>query len=82
MGAQMRRLMEASGQTVPPSLPIFELNPDHPLICRLADESDDQRFKDLARVLFDQASLAEGRQPEDPGAFVQRLNRLLLDLSA
>ena len=79
---QMRRLMEASGQTVPPSLPIFELNPDHPLICRLADESDDQRFKDLARVLFDQASLAEGRQPEDPGAFVQRLNRLLLDLSA
>ncbi|MEC7803585.1 MAG: molecular chaperone HtpG [Pseudomonadota bacterium] len=82
MGTQMRRLMEASGQTVPPSLPIFELNPDHPLICRLADESDDQRFKDLARVLFDQASLAEGRQPEDPGAFVQRLNRLLLDLSA
>ncbi len=81
MGAQMRRLMEASGQAVPPALPIFELNPDHPLIHRLADESDAQRFEDLARVLFDQASLAEGRQPEDPGAFVQRLNRLLLDLS-
>ena len=81
MGAQMRRLMEASGQAVPPALPIFELNPDHPLIHRLADESDVQRFEDLARVLFDQASLAEGRQPEDPGAFVQRLNRLLLDLS-
>lgn len=81
MGAQMRRLMEASGQAVPPALPIYELNPDHPLIHRLADESDVQRFEDLARVLFDQASLAEGRQPEDPGAFVQRLNRLLLDLS-
>ena len=81
MGAQMRRLMEASGQAVPPALPIFELNPDHPLIHRLADDSDVQRFEDLARVLFDQASLAEGRQPEDPGAFVQRLNRLLLDLS-
>jgi len=81
MGAQMRRLMEASGQAVPPALPIFELNPDHPLIRRLADESDTQRFEDLARVLFDQASLAEGRQPQDPGAFVQRLNRLLLDLS-
>jgi molecular chaperone HtpG len=81
MGAQMRRLMEASGQAVPPALPIFELNPDHPLIRRLSDESDVQRFEDLARVLFDQASLAEGRQPEDPGAFVQRLNRLLLDLS-
>ena len=81
MGAQMRRLMEASGQAVPPALPIFELNPDHPLIRRLSDEPDVQRFEDLARVLFDQASLAEGRQPEDPGAFVQRLNRLLLDLS-
>ena len=81
MGAQMRRLMEASGQAVPPALPIFELNPDHPLIHRLADDSDVQRFEDLARVLFDQASLAEGRQPEDPGAFVQRLNRLLLSLS-
>jgi molecular chaperone HtpG len=81
MGAQMRRLMEASGQAVPPALPVFELNPDHPLIHRLSDESDVQRFEDLARVLFDQASLAEGRQPEDPGAFVQRLNRLLLDLS-
>ena len=81
MGAQMRRLMEASGQAVPPALPIFELNPDHPLIHRLAGDSDVQRFEDLARVLFDQASLAEGRQPEDPGAFVQRLNRLLLSLS-
>lgn len=81
MGAQMRRLMEASGQAVPTALPIFELNPDHPLIRRLADEADVQRFEDLARVLFDQASLAEGRQPEDPGTFVQRLNRLLLDLS-
>jgi len=81
MGKQMRRMMEASGQTLPESKPIFEINPEHTLIKRLDTEQDEQRFSDLARVLFDQASLAEGRQPQDPGMFVQRLNRLLIDLS-
>ena len=81
MGKQMRRIMEASGQTLPESKPIFELNPEHTLVKRLEVESDEQRFTDLTRVLFDQAALAEGRQPDDPGAFVQRLNRLLIDLS-
>ena len=81
MGKQMRRIMEASGQTLPESKPIFELNPEHTLVKRLEAEHDEQRFTDLTRVLFDQAALAEGRQPHDPGAFVQRLNRLLIDLS-
>jgi molecular chaperone HtpG len=81
MGKQMRRIMEASGQALPESQPIFEINPGHPLVARLAAEQDEQRFGDLARVLFDQAALAEGQQPQDPGAFVQRLNRLLIDLS-
>jgi len=81
MGKQMRRMMEASGQAVPESLPIFEVNPEHPLVERLGAEVDSQRFTDLARVLFDQAALAEGRQPGDPGGFVQRLNRLLIDMS-
>jgi molecular chaperone HtpG len=82
MGKQMRRMLEASGQAMPDSKPIFEINPEHTLIIRLEAEQDEQRFSDLTRVLFDQASLAEGRQPQDPGVFVQRLNRLLIDLSS
>jgi len=81
MGKQMQRIMEASGQSVPVSKPIFEINPEHTLVKRLEAEQGEQRFADLARVLFDQAALAEGRQPQDPGVFVQRLNRLLIDLS-
>ncbi len=82
MGTQMRRIMEAAGQSVPDSKPIFEINMDHPLIQQLDGESDDERFGDLTKVLFDQASLADGRQLSDPGAYVQRLNRLLLELSS
>ncbi len=82
MGEQMRRIMAASGQALPETKPIFEINPSHPLVQRLAEEEDEERFGDLAVLLFDQAKLADGRQLEDPGPFVQRLNRLLLELSA
>ncbi|MFQ5634085.1 MAG: molecular chaperone HtpG [Gammaproteobacteria bacterium] len=82
VGTQMRRIMEASGQQVPDSKPVFEVNIDHPLIRRLDGETDDQRFSDLAGVLLDQARLAEGQQLEDPGTYATRLNRLLLELSA
>ena len=78
MGAQMRKLMQATGQTVPDAQPILEVNPAHPLLQRLAGEMDEARFADLALLLVDQAHLAEGGQLEDPGAFVQRLNRVLL----
>lgn len=78
MGAQMRKLMQATGQAVPETKPILEINPGHPLIARLAAETDDTRFADLARLVFDQAHLAEGGQLADPGGFVQRLNRVLL----
>lgn len=81
MGAQMRRIMEAAGQNLPESKPIFELNPDHPLVKRLNDEQNDERFNDLTLVLFDQAALASGDSLKEPGAFVTRLNKLLLDLS-
>ncbi len=78
MGAQMRKLMEATGQAVPGSKPILEINPGHPLLARLAGLPDDEAFADLAQLLLDQARLAEGGQLDDPGAFVQRLNRILL----
>jgi molecular chaperone HtpG len=81
MDAQMKRIMEAAGQEVPDSKPILEINPGHPLIQRLDGESDEDRFADLAHIVLDQANLAEGGQLEDPAAYVERLNRLLLQLS-
>ena len=81
MGAQMRRIMEAAGQAVPKTKPVLEINPEHPLLKMLDAESDEDKFSDLALVLFDQAQLAEGGQLEDPAAYVQRLNALLLKLS-
>ncbi|WP_432695685.1 molecular chaperone HtpG [Marinobacterium sp. YM272] len=82
MGAQMRKIMEAAGQPVPEVKPTFEYNPQHPLIAKLDQEPDEDRFKDLALTLFDQADLAAGGQLEDPAAYISRLNKLLLELSA
>jgi molecular chaperone HtpG len=81
MGAQMRRIMEAAGQPVPESKPILEINPAHPLVKMLDEEADEDRFADLGHILFDQASLAEGGQLDDPAAYVSRLNKLLLQLA-
>ena len=82
LGLQMRQILEASGQKVPESKPIFEVNPSHPLIEKLDVEQDEERFADLAHVLFDQAALAAGDSLKDPAAYVQRLNKLLLELTA
>lgn len=82
VGSQLRRLMEATGQPLPPSRPVLEINPDHPLIARLDAEQDGANFDDLAELLFDQATLADGGQLGDPAAFVQRLNRVLLGPAA
>ena len=81
MNLQMRKIMEAAGQEVPDSKPIFELNLEHPLVKKLDEESDEDRFAELAAILFDQANLAEGGQLDDPGTFIKRLNKLLLDLT-
>ena len=82
LGLQMRQILEASGQKVPESKPIFEFNPAHPLIERLDAEADEDRFVDLTHILFDQAALAAGDSLKDPAAYVQRLNKLLVELSA
>jgi molecular chaperone HtpG len=79
-GAQMRRILEATGQAMPESKPVFEFNATHPLVARLDAEADEDRFKDLVLILFDQASLADGTPPKDAGAYVNRLNQLLLNL--
>ena len=80
LGIQMRRIMEATGQAAPDSKPHFEVNLTHPLVERLRDEPDEDRFGDLVSILFDQASLAEGNAVAEPGAYVQRVNKLLVDL--
>tara|TARA_R110002096_G_scaffold152824_3_gene316052 strand:- start:15648 stop:17600 length:1953 start_codon:yes stop_codon:yes gene_type:complete len=80
MGAHMERIMKAAGQSMPVSLPTFEINAEHALIQRLKEEADDERFADLSHLLFEQALLSEGGQLEDPATFVQRLNKLLQSL--
>lgn len=78
MGAHMQRLFKASGQTLPEAKPIFELNPSHGLVQKLRSEQDEDRFKDLVWVLFDQSMLAEHNQIAHAGDFVARLNKLLM----
>ncbi len=82
LGLQMRQILEASGQTVPESKPVFEINPAHSLVEKLDSEADDERFADLSMILFDQAALAAGDSLKDPAAYVQRLNKLLVELSS
>ncbi|WP_022981450.1 molecular chaperone HtpG [Ideonella sp. B508-1] len=74
MSAHLARLLKQAGQAAPDAQPILEVNPEHALVRRLAD---DPRFDDLAQILFDQALLAEGGQLDDPAGYVQRVTRLL-----
>ncbi|MDJ0710285.1 MAG: molecular chaperone HtpG [Woeseiaceae bacterium] len=82
LNPQVRRMLEASGQQVPESKPILEINVDHPLVCRLSGETDDQRFDELSNIVLDHALLAEGSQLDNPAAYVHRMNKLLLDLGS
>jgi molecular chaperone HtpG len=81
MGATMRRIMAAAGQKVPESKPVLEINTDHAIVKYLDSVSDADQFNELAQLLYDQASLAEGGQLTNPGDYVQRLNRLLVRLA-
>lgn len=78
MGLEMQRILQASGQKLPDSKPIFEINPEHPLIKRLHGIQDDTRFSEWTVVLFEQAVLAEGGQLDNPADFVNRVNQLLI----
>ncbi|HEU4692291.1 MAG TPA: molecular chaperone HtpG, partial [Vicinamibacterales bacterium] len=81
MSTNLERMLKAAGQNVPASRPVLEINPGHPIVKRLNDETDETRFADWSQILFDQATLAEGGQLEDPSAFVKRLNELMLTLA-
>ena len=78
---QMQQMLRAMGQKeIPAPKPTLEINPDHEIIKKLLAHIDDRVVDDASWLLLDQALLMEGLQLQDPGAFVQRLNRIL-DLS-
>ena len=79
MTAQLRRLLEASGQKLPDDRYILELNPKHALIAKAASQSDEERFKLWADFIYQQALLADQGTLKDPAAFVKTLDTLLLD---
>src|SRR5256885_690415 len=74
MSLQLARLLKQAGQQAPDARPVLEVNPEHPLVKKL---DGSVHFHDLANILFDQAVLAEGGMPEDPAAYVRRVNALL-----
>ncbi|HIO93570.1 MAG TPA: molecular chaperone HtpG [Leucothrix mucor] len=81
MALYMQQMMKQAGHEMPSSNPVLEINPNHPLLARMSAETDDDKFKDWASVLFDQALLAEGGQLEDPAGFVHKLNSLMLEMA-
>ncbi len=74
MSLQLARMLRQSGQKLPEMKPVLEVNPEHALVKKL---DGSVHFNDLAQILFDQALLAEGGMPEDPAAYVKRVNALL-----
>jgi len=77
LSPHLLRMLKAAGQDAPNVKPVLEINPEHALIARVRDAGDDE-FGEWARLLLDQALLAEGAQIADPAAFVKRMNALLL----
>ncbi|MEI6859761.1 MAG: molecular chaperone HtpG [Shewanella sp.] len=78
MSTQMIKLMEAAGQAVPESKPTFEINPEHPLVARLNDEQDEEKFAQWSELLLQQAQLSEKGSLADPSAFIKLMNQMLL----
>jgi molecular chaperone HtpG len=75
MSTQLARMLKQAGQPAPESKPVLEVNPEHPLVKKLETSA---HFDDLAHIVFDQALLAEGGLPDDPAAYVRRVNALLV----
>jgi molecular chaperone HtpG len=75
---QMARMLKQAGQAAPESKPILEINAEHALVKKIDSDAGQIHFHDLAHILFDQALLAEGGLPDDPAAYVKRVNALLV----
>jgi len=81
MALYMQHLMKQAGHSMPETKPVLEINPTHALVKRMDDEQVEDRFADWAKILFDQAILAEGGQLEDPATFVSRLNQMINEIA-
>ncbi len=81
MSANLERLLKASGQDIPATKRILELNVDHPMVRIMADMTDQQRLEKWSTLLFEQSVLAEGGKLDDPAGFVRRMNEVVLELS-
>jgi molecular chaperone HtpG len=80
MNMSLQNMLKQAGHEVPNLNPTLEINPDHPIIARLKEESDDERFADWSEILFEQSMLSEGGQLDDPASYVNRLNSMMLHL--
>lgn len=81
MGRHLEQILKASGQNIPGTRPILEINPAHPVLQKIDNEPDEDRFADWSQILFDQALLSEGGQLRDPAGFVSKLNGLIVSLA-
>ena len=81
MGRHLEQILKASGQSIPGSKPILEINPDHPIIKKIDGEKDNDLFTDWSHILFDQALLSEGGQLADPVNFVNKLNAMIVSMA-
>ncbi len=81
MALYMQHLMRQAGHDMPSTKPVLEVNPSHALVKRMENEQAEDRFADWAKILFDQAILAEGGQLEDPASFVNRLNQMINEIA-
>ena len=81
MAVHLQQVMKQAGHALPDSKPMLEVNPDHPLVVRLKDEPDQEKFSEWSHLLFEQAMLSGGGQLEDTTAFVKRMNAILVEMS-
>ena len=81
MSRHLERILDAAGQKIDSAKPILEINPEHPMVARLAAETEVPRQQDWANLIFDQALLSEGGRLEDPAGFVRRMNELIVVLA-
>jgi molecular chaperone HtpG len=82
IGRHLEQILKASGQQIPGSRPVLEVNPVHPIVQHLKNEKQESRVSDWSHILFDQALLSEGGQLDDPAGFVRRLNNMFIEISA
>ena len=81
MGGHLQRILQQAGQKIDAAKPVLEVNAEHPIVQRIANDEDEARSERWASIIFDQALLAEGGKLDDPAGFVRRFNEVLLSVA-